>query len=64
MAPQVKNPSKTGFTAILPGDEEYNPEDESAKAKPGSRHRIILTSEGGRPRNMRLEKTIDITSKL
>jgi hypothetical protein len=50
---------------VLYGDEEYQPEDNEPKSKSGGRHRVIIVSEGGRPRKMTLEiKNVNINSKL
>jgi len=59
MAPQVLNVSKTGFTMVLPGDEAYKPEVlDKAESIPGSRHRLIIQSEEGKPRKYYLERKL------
>lgn len=65
MAPQALNPSRKGFTMVLHGDEEYKYEENELKSKIGGRHRVIVVSEGGRPRKMTLEiNNTNINSKL
>jgi len=59
MAPQALNVSKTGFTMVLPGDEAYRPEEShKAESTPGSRHRLIIQSEEGKPRKYYLERRL------
>ena len=65
MAPQTLNASKQGFTIVLYGDEEYEPENNEPKEQKGGRHRVIIESEAGRPRKMTLDiKNAEINSKL
>lgn len=67
MAPQVLNGSKAGFTVVLYGDEKYVWDEKGEQAsQSGARHRVIIESEGGRPRRMTWERNITtpIDSKL
>ena len=67
MAPQTMNPSKKGFTMLLPGDEKYvRGEDGGELSQPGGRHRVKIISEDGRPRRMTWERNVkaSIDSKL
>jgi hypothetical protein len=61
---QTANPSKSGFTMILPGDELYEPEDGGEPPIPGARHRVIVHSACGRPKEMQLERDTDTKSML
>ena len=59
MAPQALNSTREGFTMALYGDEKYvASEDGEESSQPGGRHRVIIVSEGGRPRKMTLERNI------
>jgi hypothetical protein len=66
MAPQSLNPSKNGFTMLLPGDEAYKSDDKESEGKKGARHRlIIVTTEKGRPKTITaVIRNADSESKL
>ena|SRR5271155_5214044 len=60
IAPQALNVSKEGFTMVLYGDEKYvsDKEEEEEASQSGGRHRVIIISEGGRPRRMTWERNM------
>jgi hypothetical protein len=65
MRPQAFNISKRGFTMVFYGDEAYKATDNEPKSQVGGRHRLIVESEGGKPRKMKVElKNRDTNSKL